>query len=70
MLTSVSSQTHTSHSRGFKEKVDDNPNINGDDRNITLVATTDGVPLFDDQHRGMWPIILRTANLPDSLSMR
>jgi hypothetical protein len=34
------------------------------------VATTDGVPLFDDQVRGMWPFILRTPSLPDSLSMR
>ena len=47
-----------------------NPVINEDRRNIALVATTDGVPLFGDQVRGMWPFILRTPNLPDSLSMR
>lgn len=63
-------QTHVSWSRAFKEKVINNPHFYTDFRNITLVATTDGVPLFDDQHRGMWPFILRTANLPDSLSMR
>lgn len=56
-------------SRGWKEKVTDNDHISGDKRNLALIGTTDGVPLFDDQHRGAWPFIQRVANLPDSLSM-
>ena len=55
-------------SRGFKEKVIDNPVMNEDCRNIALVGTTDGVPFFDDQRRGAWPFFLRVANLPDALS--
>ena len=70
MTISLHLQTHVSKSRGFKEKVTDNPAMNKETRNVTLVGTTDGVPLFDDQHRGLWPFILRTTNLPDSLSMR
>lgn len=60
---------HVSHSRGFKKKLLDNPHMNGDTRNLGLLATTDGVPFFDDQKRGGWPFILRVANLPDGLSM-
>lgn len=39
-------------SRGFAEKVRDNPHMNVDARNLGLVCTTDGVPYFDDQRRG------------------
>ena len=59
---------HTARSRAFKRKIFDNPAMNGDHRNVALVGTTDGVPLFDDQRRGAWPFIFRCANLPDSLS--
>lgn len=62
-------QSHVVHSRGFKEKVLDNPAINSDHRNLGLIGTTDGVPLFSDQKRGAWPFIQRCANLPDTLSM-
>ena len=39
-----------------------------DHRNLGLVGTTDGVPLFDNKHRGLWPFFFRVANLPDSLA--
>ena len=55
-------------SRGFKQKVLDNPDMNQDHRNLGLVGTTDGVPFFADQRRGAWPFVLRCANLPDTLS--
>ena len=59
---------HVRRSRGFRDKVIDNPDMNGDHRNVSLIGTTDGVPFFDDQTRGGWPFIFRCANLPDSLS--
>jgi hypothetical protein len=58
---------HISRSHGFKEKVTDNDDINGDHRNLALIGTADGVPYFDDQRRGAWPFILRCANLPDGV---
>ena len=42
--------------------------MNEDPRNIGLIGTCDGVPLFDDKHRGCWPFVFRVANLPDGLS--
>lgn len=42
--------------------------MNADRRNLGLVGTTDGVPLFDDQKRSAWPFVMRVANLPDGLS--
>lgn len=45
-------ESHTFRSRGFKKKIIDNPHMNTDHRNLGLVATTDGVPFFDDQRRG------------------
>lgn len=39
-----------------------------DHRNLGLVGTTDGVPLFDNMRRGLWPFFIRVANLPDALS--
>ena len=60
---------HISNSRGFREKMVENPSMSGDTRNLALVGTTDGVPYFKDQHRTGWPFVLRCANLPDSLSM-
>ena len=50
---------HVSRSRGFRRKVTDNPIINKEHRNITLIGTTDGVPYFDDQVRGGWPFFYR-----------
>jgi hypothetical protein len=73
---------HVTRSRGFKEKVLDNPVMSQDHRNIALVGTMDGVCFFDDRRRGAWPVFfrydslgymffiftLRIANLPDALS--
>ena len=39
-----------------------------DHRNLGLVGMTDGVPLFDNKQRGLWPFFSKVANLPDSLS--
>ena len=61
---------HVTNSRGWKVKMIDNPHMNKDHRNIGLIATTDGVPLFEDQRRSAWPIVYRVANLPDGLSTR
>ena len=60
---------HVKRSRGFQQKIRDNPHMNGDHRNLGLIGTTDGVPFFEDQRRGAWPFVLRCANLPDGLSM-
>lgn len=46
----------------------DNNHMACDDRNLGLLGATDGVPLFDDQHRGAWPFIQRVA-MTDQLSM-
>jgi hypothetical protein len=58
---------HTRLSRGYRHKVLDNPVMNQESRNQSVVGCTDGVPLFDDKVRGAWPIIFKDANLPDSL---
>ena len=48
-----------------------NPAMNGDTRNQGLVGMSDGIPLFRDKHsRSVTPILLRTANLPDHLSIK
>ena len=45
--------------------------MNGDTRNQGLVGMSDGIPLFRDKHsRSVTPLLLRTANLPDHLSMK
>ena len=62
------SESHVTHSRGWREKMVDNPVMSADHRNQGLISTTDGVPFFEDQRRGGWPFVLRSANLPDSLS--
>ena len=49
-------------SRGYQEKVINNPDINEDHRNIGLVATADGIPCFKDKNaRGVVPCMLRTV---------
>lgn len=57
-------------SRGFKMKMLDNPVMNADHRNIGLIGSTDGVPFFEDQKRGMWAFVDRVANLPHGLSTK
>ena len=56
------------NSRGWKQKMVDNPVMNQDHRNLGLVGTCDGVPFFKDQRRGGWMFVQRVANLPETLS--
>jgi len=45
--------------------------MNRDTRNQGLVGMADGIPLFRDKHsRSVTPIMLRTANMSDNLSMK
>ena len=42
-----------------------------DARNQAIIGLSDGIPMFRDKDsRGVTPIALRTANLPDDLSMK
>jgi hypothetical protein len=52
-------------------QVTDNPAMAADGRNQGLVGMADGIPMFRDKDsRGVTPIALRTANLPDHLSVK
>jgi hypothetical protein len=45
--------------------------MNGDSRNQGLVGMSDGIPLFKDKSSGsVIPVMFRTANLEDQLSMK
>jgi hypothetical protein len=59
---------HITKSRGFKKKVTDNPHMNKDHRNLSLVGCTDGVPFFKDGQRGGWPFVFKVAQLPEGMS--
>lgn len=61
---------HTRHSKGWYEKVVNNPHIGGaDTRNQALIGMSDGIPLFKHQgSKSVIPISLRLANQPDSIS--
>jgi hypothetical protein len=61
---------HVTNSRGYFQKILSNPHMMQDHRAVTLVGTTDGVPLFDDQVRSVWPVVFRCPSLPDELSMK
>lgn len=52
---------HLARSRGYRYKVLDNPHLNKEHRNLAIVGSTDGVPLFDDQVRGAWPFMYRSV---------
>ena len=59
---------HVRKSRGWRAKVTDNPKMNGDGRNQAFIFSTDGIPYFRDSgSRSGWPLVLRSANLPDGL---
>jgi hypothetical protein len=64
--------TSVLRSFGYRDKVYNNAKLNGDSRNQGLVLSSDGVPYFGSDGangtRGCWPVVLRTANLPDGLS--
>jgi hypothetical protein len=57
-------------SRGYRKKVTDNPRMNKDSRNQPFILSGDGVPYFKKEglsNRGGWPIVIRSALLPDGL---
>jgi hypothetical protein len=57
-------------SRGYREKMLRDPNINSDHRNQGLIISSDGVPYFgagSKHSRGAWPVVARLASLPDGL---
>jgi len=55
-------------SYGFRRKVLDNPNISCDPRHQAVMLSTDGMPFFKDvQCRSGWPVLMRSAMLPDGL---
>jgi hypothetical protein len=59
---------HIRKSNGWKQKVTDNPKMNGDPRNQAFIMSTDGVPYFRDfGSRSGWPVVIRNAGLPDGL---
>jgi hypothetical protein len=48
-----------------------NPAMAADTRNQAIVGMSDEIPMFRDKDsRSVTPIALRTANLPDDLSMK
>ena len=55
-------------SQGYFAKVLQNPNISADPRNQAVVLSTDGMPFFKDiKCRSGWPVLMRSAMLPDGL---
>lgn len=49
-------------SRGYQDKVCNNPRMNTDHRNLGLVATADGIPCFKDKNaRSVIPCMTRTV---------
>ena len=62
---------HVSFSKGWYDKVINNPHINAESRNQTVIGMSDGIPLFKDKNsRSVVPITLRLGNLPDGISKR
>ena len=59
-------------SNGFHEKAIGNPDINSESRNQAVIGTADGVPIFgiDKSKRTGLPFMLRTANAPDTVSLK
>ena len=63
-------ETSVKLSRGYRDKVLNDPSLQGDHRHQGLVLSTDGIPYFGSsgQHsRGAWPLLARLASLPDGL---
>jgi len=60
---------HVKNSWGWHHKVIQNPFMNAEKRNQTLVGMSDGIPMFRSKSsRGVVTVALRNANLPDELS--
>ena len=52
-------------------QITSNPAMNGDTRNQGLIGMSDGIPMFKDKSSGtVVPVMLRTGNLEDHLSMK
>jgi hypothetical protein len=64
--------TSVLRSFGYRDKVYNNPHLNGDCRGQGVILSADGVPYFGSDGangtRGCWPVVLRSGNLPDGLS--
>ena len=55
-------------SNGYYRKVLLNPRMNSDPRHQAVILSTDGMPYFKDiQCRSGWPVLMRSAMLPDGL---
>jgi hypothetical protein len=55
----------------YVAQVTTNPAMAADARNQAIIGLSDGIPMFRDKDsRGVTPIALRDANLPDDLSMK
>ena len=61
---------HVRHSKGFYEKVKNNPHLRGETRNQGLIAMADGIPLFRSirTSKGVNVGAIRQANQPDYIS--
>ena len=55
-------------SNGYYRKVLLNPRMNSDPRHQAVILSTDGMPYFKDiKCRSGWPVLMRSAMLPDGL---
>ena len=56
-------------SRGFQEKVTNNPVMSGDSRNQGIILASDGIPYFKDKgtNRSGYPCGARLANPPEQI---
>ena len=68
--TSSTPETSIKLSRGYRDKILNDPSLRGDHRHQGLVMSSDGIPYFgaSGKHsRGAWPLLVRLASLPDGL---
>jgi hypothetical protein len=62
---------HTRHSKGWYDKITNNPHMNKETRNQALIGMADGMPLFRGKNsRSCVPVAVRLAGQPDSVSKR
>ena len=63
-------ETSIKLSRGYRNKVLNDPSLRGDHRHQGLAMSSDGIPYFGSSgkhSRGAWPLLVRLASLPDGL---
>jgi hypothetical protein len=68
--TTQTPETSIKLSRGYRDKVLNDPSLRGDYRHQGLAMSSDGIPYFgaSGKHsRGAWPLLVRLASLPDGL---